>query len=129
MGAVHAHRRAVLAVVAALAAALLAGLAGSALDAASGQSANHSRKHRRATVKRVSIKGFTFRPRALKVRRGTKVVFANRDSVAHTATRRGSFDTGNIRPRRAAAVRFRRRGTYRYICTIHPSMRGKIVVR
>jgi plastocyanin len=129
MGTVYRHRRATVTIVAALAAALLAGLAMSALDTASGKVADHQRKHRKATVKRVVIRGFDYKPRALSVRRGTKVVFANRDSVAHTATRRGSFDTGRIRPRRAAVVRFRGRGVYRYICTIHPSMRGKVVVR
>jgi len=56
-------------------------------------------------------------------------VFANRDRVAHTATRRGSFNTGRIRPGHAVAVRFSRRGVYAFHCTIHPFMRGKIVVR
>ncbi len=80
----------------------------------------------RATVK---IKGFKFKPPTLRIRRGTRVVFVNRDGAPHTATRRGSFDTGTLRRGQKAAVRFRKRGTYRYICTIHPFMRGKIVVR
>jgi plastocyanin len=25
-------------------------------------------------------------------------------------------------------VRFRRPGTYRYVCTIHPHMRGRVIV-
>jgi plastocyanin len=25
-------------------------------------------------------------------------------------------------------VRFRRPGTYRYVCTIHPNMRGRVIV-
>jgi plastocyanin len=90
------------------------------------------RRHRlprRAKTVRVEIDDFAYRPPTLRIRRGTRVVFANRDRVPHTATRRGRFDTGRIRPRRSAAVRFKRRGVYRYICTIHPFMRGKIVVR
>lgn len=26
------------------------------------------------------------------------------------------------------AVTFRRRGTYRYVCTLHPGMKGRVVV-
>lgn len=84
---------------------------------------------RRASTARVAIKDFAYRPPTLRIRRGTRVVFVNRDSAPHTATRRGSFDTGRLRKGDKAAVRFKRSGVYRYICTIHPFMRGKIVVR
>src|SRR5512133_3596627 len=60
----------------------------------------------------VGIKHFKYQPTALVIRKGTKVVFANHDRVAHTATRRGSFSTGRIRPGHAVAVRFTRRGKY-----------------
>jgi plastocyanin len=82
----------------------------------------------RGSAAKVHIRGFKFQPGKIHVRRGTKVVFSNSSNVAHTATRRGSFDTGVIRPGRAAAVVFRRPGTYAYHCTIHPYMHGKIVV-
>ena len=76
----------------------------------------------------VKIKNFAFLPGTLKVAKGTRVVWANKDSVKHTATRRGSFTTGKIKPGHAAAVRFTAKGTYGYFCTIHPDMHGKIVV-
>ena len=75
------------------------------------------------------MKGFSFRPRKVTVRRGAKVTFTNRDSARHNAVRRGSFNTGILRRGRSAAVRFKRRGVYGYICTLHPFMRGKVVVR
>jgi len=87
------------------------------------------RQQRRADGVRVEIDDFAFKPKTVRIRRGTKVVFVNRDRAPHTATRRGSFDTGRLRKGEAAAVRFKRRGTFGYICTIHPFMRGKIVVR
>lgn len=118
------RRRAVL-VVAATAALLAAALLTSV--SATGQG-NH-RVHRRGKAVRVAIKGFAYHPRTLRVRRGTKLVFANNDSTTHTATRKGSFDTGNIRPGHAAVVKLGRPGVYVYHCTIHPFMRGKIVVR
>lgn len=76
----------------------------------------------------VSIREFSFRPGTKTVARGTTVVFANRDSVRHTATKGGSFDTGPIKPGKAKSVRFTGKGTYRFHCKIHPEMRGKIVV-
>lgn len=76
---------------------------------------------------RVGIRGFAYRPATIRVRPGTTVVFSNSSREAHTATGR-AFDTGRIRPGRAAAVRFARRGTFPYRCTLHPFMRGKIVV-
>ncbi len=79
--------------------------------------------------RKVEIEDFAYRPKTLRVRRGTRVVFVNRDGVAHTVTRRHSFDSGHIRPGGRFAVRFKRRGTFRYHCTIHPFMRGKVVVR
>lgn len=92
------------------------------------------RSHRRARTARVNISRFAFHPGALKVKRGTKVIFTNSDSVAHTATthtatRRKSFNTGHIRPGHSVAVRFKHPGVYRYQCLIHPFMHGKIVVR
>jgi plastocyanin len=82
----------------------------------------------RGSAGKVQIRGFKFKPGTIHVRRGTKVVFSNSSGTAHTATRRGSFDTGVIRPGHAAAVVFGRAGTYAYHCTIHPFMHGKIVV-
>ncbi len=78
---------------------------------------------------RVKIRSFKFKPPTLRISRGDRVVWVNRDRAPHTATRRGSFDTGVINGGRAVSVRFKRRGTYRYFCTLHPFMRGKVIVR
>lgn len=78
---------------------------------------------------KVRISGFKFKPFKLTVARGAEVTFANRDSVAHEPSKKGSFDTGPIGPGKSESVRFAKPGTYRYICSIHPSMHGKIVVR
>lgn len=80
-------------------------------------------------AKTVQIANFAFKPASLTVARGTRVTFSNTDGAPHTATRAGSFDTGTLRSGRSASVRFGRSGTFAYKCTIHPSMRGKIVVR
>lgn len=82
-----------------------------------------------SATKTVSISGFAFKPATLNVAKGTTVRFANNDRTAHTATRNRGFDTGRIGRGKAASVRFNRAGTFRYHCTIHPEMRGKIVVQ
>jgi plastocyanin len=76
----------------------------------------------------VDINNFKFHPRTLAVRRGTTVVFSNSARVAHTATDRGVFDSGRIRPGQSFSVRFGQKGTFAYHCKIHRFMRGKIVV-
>ena len=76
----------------------------------------------------VEIVSFAFKPGTLTIGAGSKVVFSNTSSRAHTATRRGSFDTGRIRAGRSATIAFNHRGTFPYHCKIHPFMKGKIVV-
>jgi plastocyanin len=83
---------------------------------------------RRASAK-VRIPSLTYMPRILTVRKGTTVVWTNSSHTPHSATRRGSFDTGLIRPGRSASIRFDRKGTFSYFCTVHPFMHGKIIVR
>jgi len=112
--------------VAVAALALTAALLAISLAPAAGRDQTQPR---RGGTARVAIKDFAYRPPTLRVGPGTRVVFVNRDSAPHTATKRGSFDTGRIRRGGKAAVRFKRRGVYKYICTIHPFMHGKIVVR
>jgi plastocyanin len=84
--------------------------------------------HRGAAGVEVEIRNFAYHPSPLRIDRGTKVTFVNRDGAAHDATRRGSFGTGLLRPGEAATVRFAHRGTFPYVCSLHPGMRGKVVV-
>ncbi len=83
----------------------------------------------RKREKEVEIDHFAYRPPTLTVAAGAKVVFHNSSGTAHTATRRGSFDTGTIRPGRSVSIRFNSPGTFAYHCSIHPFMHGKIVVK
>ncbi len=77
----------------------------------------------------VTIKNFAYHKKTLRVVKGTKVVFRNEDGSTHTATKRGVFNTGNIKHNKAKAIVFKHKGTFGYICTLHPFMKGKIVVR
>jgi plastocyanin len=121
----HRRRRAQAALAVVTGLLLLAVVATTSLAPA----AQDRRLQRRANAVGVKIDNLAYHPRTLSIGRGTKVVFTNRDGVTHTATRRGSFSTGHIRPGHSVSVRFGRSGVYAYHCLIHSFMHGKIVVR
>ena len=81
-----------------------------------------------SAAKTVGINHFKFHPQTLEVAKGTRVVFSNSSGTAHTATDKGVFDSGRIKPGDSFAVRFEQKGTFRYHCEIHPFMHGKVVV-
>jgi len=62
--------------------------------------------------------------------RPTLALRLNSDSIAHTATDPGVFDTGSIAPTSAAdvPVPFKTSGTYNYHCTLHANESATIVV-
>lgn len=81
------------------------------------------------TAARVRIVDFAFRPRRIEVTRGTRVTWKNRGAVGHTTTSRtGLWDSGSLARGDTFSRVFRRRGTFRYACSIHPDMRGKVIV-
>jgi len=85
-----------------------------------------------ATTKTVTLKNIAFSPKSLKVAKGTKVAFAFRDgATVHNVTSTGSTRFSTISNRRTGSKSrtFSKAGTYRYECTLHPGMTGRIVVR
>jgi plastocyanin len=80
----------------------------------------------------VTLKDISFSPRSLTVSRGTTVTFAFRDDgTTHNVTSTAGSRFKPIANRSSGSVRrtFRRAGTYRYDCTLHPGMTGRITVR
>lgn len=80
------------------------------------------------------IKGFG--PKTATVPRGALIRWRNADGRPHNAVAlrkirgRSAFTTGAPVTRDFRARAPRRRGTYRYICSVHPlTMKGTIVVR
>ena len=73
----------------------------------------------------------SYSPSPLTMRVGQVVNWHNLDSIEHTATLEGTFDSGKI-PAFSAhdnAVTMSRAGTFTYHCTIHSGMVGTIVVQ
>lgn len=78
----------------------------------------------------VEVKNFSFSPSALTVKKGTTVTFTNSDSASHTVTADdGSFDTGNISSGASQTITFSKAGTFTYHCSVHPTMKGTIIVQ
>ena len=84
-----------------------------------------------AASRTVTLKNIAFSPKSLSVSKGSKVTFAFRDDgTTHNVKSSGSKRFKSIGNRSAGSVArtFSRAGTYRYSCTLHPGMSGRIVV-
>lgn len=76
----------------------------------------------------VEIRGFTFVPDTLVVKRGDTVVWRNQDVMPHTATSEGgAWGSPELGEGGTWRVVVQAGGAYR--CALHPTMRGVIVVR
>lgn len=79
----------------------------------------------------VEIKGMVFVPDSITVARGDTIVWINRDFVPHTATGQGgpAWDTGELAEGDSGRFVPKTAGALAYICALHPTMRGVVVVR
>ena len=77
---------------------------------------------------RVYIAGFAFS--STRVAPGASVTVVNRDDESHTVTsKQGQFDTKAVGGHKTVTFAAPRSpGTYPFVCAIHPSMRGELVV-
>ncbi|WP_156766200.1 cupredoxin family copper-binding protein [Mycobacterium sp. E342] len=77
----------------------------------------------------VNIDGFAFAPATLTVAVGTTVTWTNRDEEPHTvAASDGSFHSPGMGTGATFTHTFSAPGTFDYVCSIHPMMRGTVVV-
>lgn len=77
----------------------------------------------------VEIKQFLFSPSKIIVKKGTTIVWVNRDGVGHTATSYDDvFDSGLLSQGEEYSYTFNETGVFDYFCKPHPFMVGQIVV-
>ena len=92
-----------------------------ALSAVPGQSAD---------ADTIVIQNFSFAPMSLTVPAGTVVTWKNLDGEPHTvASDQGLFRSGALDHSEAFTFKFHQPGTFRFICSIHPTMMGTIIVK
>lgn len=78
----------------------------------------------------VAISGFAFEPASISVNAGQAVTWTNEDPAEHTVTHEGGAFTSKTLGRDARfRMVFDRPGTYRYVCALHPEMKGTVVVK
>jgi plastocyanin len=78
----------------------------------------------------VLIENLTFKPSRLTVENGTTVTWINNDAVDHTIVEDNElFSSGTLMNGQNFSYTFTTSGTYNYFCSIHPDMRGKIIVQ
>lgn len=82
-----------------------------------------------SAVKSVTIDDFAFSPGNLRVPVGATITWVNRDGAPHSATdSAGSWDTGVLARDERASITFDAAGTFDYFCSVHPSMKARLVV-
>ncbi|MGH8201133.1 MAG: cupredoxin domain-containing protein [Steroidobacteraceae bacterium] len=85
-----------------------------------------------AVQSQVMIHNHAFMPDKLTVHRGTTVTWINRDNDAHTVTSSAGpekFQSPGLDTGEKFAFIFKKAGTYQYFCSVHPYMRGTIIVQ
>ena len=76
----------------------------------------------------VTISDFQFAPASITVQVGDTVTWTNAGPTAHSATG-DSFDTGIFNEGQSRSETFNEAGTFSYICTPHPQMKGTVTVQ
>ena len=81
----------------------------------------------------VELRDISFSPSVLRIRTGQRVTWRWDDGpyVPHDVRSSGTPRFAGSPAKKAGThtVRFTRAGTYRYVCTIHAGMTGRVVVR
>jgi plastocyanin len=99
------------------------------VPAAAVASAASSRKAKKSASASVTMGDFFFSPASVTVAIGDTVTWRNTGKAPHNATADdGSFRTPDLNQGQSASHTFDSAGTFSYICTIHPNMKGTVRV-
>jgi plastocyanin len=71
-----------------------------------------------------------YAPSPITIAAGDTVTWTNNDTTEHTTTAQdGSWNSGAVAPGRNFSRTFPTAGSFDYDCTIHPGMRGTVIVK
>lgn len=71
---------------------------------------------------------FSFYPAEVVIAKGGTVTWKQKDYEEHRVVGPG-FDSGNLARDKTFSYTFNEVGTFEYRCSLHPSMKGKIIVK
>jgi amicyanin len=78
----------------------------------------------------VRIDNFTFTPAEITIAPGTALTWVNGDDIPHTVVATGkTFRSKVMDTEQQFSFTFNKPGTYEYFCSLHPHMKGKVVVK
>jgi amicyanin len=81
----------------------------------------------------IAIQNFAFEPATMTIKTGDTVTWTNKDGAPHTIVAdSGSpvqFSSSQLSTGNSYSFTFTQAGSYTYHCSIHPSMKGTIVVQ
>ena len=102
----------------------------SAVFLSSGLSAADQQHPAKGASHTVVIENMQYNPAQLRVRRGDRIVWVNKDLFPHTVTAAShAFDSGSISANSSWTYVASKAGEYAYGCTFHPTMKGLIEVQ
>jgi len=82
------------------------------------------------STKNVEIKSFAFNPSEITISVGDTITWTNMDSMTHTITSdSGNELSGSTNSGGTYSHKFDTAGTFSYHCSIHTSMKGKVIVQ
>jgi LPXTG-motif cell wall-anchored protein len=78
----------------------------------------------------VTVADFSYTPESITISVGDSVTWTNQGEEVHDAVALdGSFNTGHIDPGSSGSATFSSAGSFRYVCSLHPTlMKGTVVV-
>lgn len=77
----------------------------------------------------VKIANFVYTPATVTIEAGQSVEWINEDSAPHTATAKGTFDSGSLEKGHTFKHTFAKAGTYAITCNFHRGMKGTVIVK
>jgi plastocyanin len=84
----------------------------------------------KGAVQTVVIENMQYNPSELRVQRGERIVWVNKDLFPHTVTAAShAFDSGSIAAAASWTYVAGRGGEYAYGCSFHPTMKGLLKVQ
>jgi plastocyanin len=78
----------------------------------------------------VSIENFKFAPATITAEANAPITFINKDGAPHQVVVSGKpFKTAVLQKGQSGSITIAEKGSYNYVCGLHPSMTGKIEVK
>lgn len=110
-----------------------AGVLGCGLASDYGAETVPTRAISQASTVTVTVRDFAFSPATVTIPAGGTVVWRFEGNAPHSSTSTAgsvlSWDSGVRSAGQTFSMQFGAAGSYPYICTVHPSMQGRVVVQ